>query len=102
MAFSFYLDHSGRSYSNDEYSSFGKRPLTIAAMNAELPPFKNGEHNSESASTLDRDITPLKRKSEISALAQYPSVPEGRILTLIINALCNLPTLSHKYRINIA
>jgi len=28
-------------------------------MNAELPPFKNGEHNSDSASTLDRDITPL-------------------------------------------
>ena len=27
-------------------------------MNAELPPFKNEEHNSESASTLDRDITP--------------------------------------------
>jgi len=30
-------------------------------MNAELPPFKNGEHNSESASTIDRDITPLKQ-----------------------------------------
>jgi len=28
-------------------------------MNAELPPFKNGEHNSESASTIDRVITPL-------------------------------------------
>jgi len=28
-------------------------------MNAELPPFKNGEHNSESASTVDRVITPL-------------------------------------------
>jgi len=28
-------------------------------MNAELPPFKNGEHNSERASTVDRDITPL-------------------------------------------
>jgi len=28
-------------------------------MNAELPPFKNGEHNSESASTFDGDITPL-------------------------------------------
>ena len=28
-------------------------------MNAELPPFKNGEHNSESTSTIDRVITPL-------------------------------------------
>jgi len=29
-------------------------------MNAELPPFKSGEHNSDSASTIDRVITPLK------------------------------------------
>jgi len=29
-------------------------------MNAELPPFKAGEHNFESVSTLDRDITPLR------------------------------------------
>ena len=28
-------------------------------MNAELPPFKNGEHNSESVSTIDRVIIPL-------------------------------------------
>jgi len=28
-------------------------------MDADLPPFKNREHNSESVSTLDRDITPL-------------------------------------------
>jgi len=28
-------------------------------MNAELPSFKNGKHNSESASTIDRAITPL-------------------------------------------
>jgi len=28
-------------------------------MNAELPPFKNGEHNSESTSTIDGVITPL-------------------------------------------
>jgi len=28
-------------------------------MNAELPPFKHGEHNSDSASTIDRDITPF-------------------------------------------
>jgi len=30
-------------------------------MNAELPLFKNGEHNLESASTIDRVITPLTR-----------------------------------------
>ena len=28
-------------------------------MGAELPPFKNGEHNSRSASTIDRFIAPL-------------------------------------------
>ena len=28
-------------------------------MKAELPLFKNGEHNSESACTIDRVITPL-------------------------------------------
>jgi len=28
-------------------------------MNAELPSFKNGEHNSESVSTFARDITPF-------------------------------------------
>jgi len=27
------------------------------AINVELPPFKNGEHNSEKASTIDRAIT---------------------------------------------
>jgi len=32
----------------------------MAAMNTELPPFKNGEHNSESASTVDRVITSLR------------------------------------------
>ena len=31
-------------------------------MNAELTPFKNGEHNSESASTSDRVITLFKRE----------------------------------------
>jgi len=37
-----------------------EKPLAITAMNAELPLFKNGEHNSESAPTIDRVITPLK------------------------------------------
>jgi len=49
----------GRSYSSDRYSLFGKGPLAFTAMSAELPPFKNGERNSASASTLDHDITPL-------------------------------------------
>ena len=30
-------------------------------MNAELPPFKNGKQNSESVSTIDRDITPFSQ-----------------------------------------
>jgi len=38
---------------------FRKGPLAIAAMNVELPPFKNGEHNSESASAIIRYITAL-------------------------------------------
>ena len=50
----------GCSYLSDWCSVCGERPLAIAAMNVELPPFKNGEHNSESVSTLDRFITPLK------------------------------------------
>jgi len=28
-------------------------------MNAEFPPFKNGEYNSEKMSTIDSDIAPL-------------------------------------------
>jgi len=39
---------------------FEKRSLAITVMNAELPPFKNGEQNSESASTLDHSLTPSR------------------------------------------
>ena len=46
------FEHLSRSYSSDRYSVCGKRLLAIAAMNAELPPFNNGEHNSENASTV--------------------------------------------------
>ena len=42
----------------------GKIPLATAAVNAELPPFKNGEHNSENASIIDRVITPLRTHQE--------------------------------------
>ena len=54
------MGHLGRSYSSDRYSVCGKRLLAIAAMNAELPPFKNGEHDSKHASTTDHVITPLR------------------------------------------
>ena len=59
IPFSFYLDHLGRSYLSGRYSFSGKRPLATAAMNVELPPFKNEKHNSESACTFGRDITAL-------------------------------------------
>ena len=52
--------NSYNSYSSDRYLLFGKRLLTIAAMYAELPPSRNGEHNSESKYTLDRGLIPLK------------------------------------------
>jgi len=57
--FYFYLGHLGYNYSSDRYSVCGSRPLAIAAMNVELPPLKNGEHNSKKASTIDRVITLL-------------------------------------------
>jgi len=38
---------------------FGKRRLIIGAMNVDFPPFKNGEHNSESASTINWGLTPF-------------------------------------------
>ena len=34
-----------------------------AVMNADLPPFEKGEHNSESESTNDRVITPLRLRT---------------------------------------
>jgi len=70
---SFYWGHSNRSYSSDRYLFCGKRPLAIAAMNAELPPFENGEHNSKSVSTADRDITPLKPCIKLEILFTYSS-----------------------------
>jgi len=59
MPFYFYLGYSSPSYSSGVYSFYATRPLAINTMNTELPPFKNEEHNSESAYTLNRDITPL-------------------------------------------
>jgi len=35
------------------FDLFGKRPHAITAVNTELPPFKNGEHRSESVSSVD-------------------------------------------------
>ena len=62
IPFYFYLGHLGRSYSSDRYSVCGTRPRAIPALNAELPPLKNGECNSENASTIDRIITPLSNE----------------------------------------
>ena len=59
IPFYFYLGHLGRSYSSDRYSVCGKSPLAIAAMNAEMPPFKHGEHNFKEVLTVDRVLTPL-------------------------------------------
>jgi len=56
-------------------------------MNAELPPFKNGEQNSESASTLDRSLTPsrflgyIAMKDKIWA-AESAILREARVLTI--------------------
>jgi len=38
-------------------------------MNAELPPFKNGEHNSQSVLTIDRVITPLSSSLAVTDLS---------------------------------
>ena len=57
------MGYLGRSYSSDRYLVCGKRPLAIAAMHVELPPFKYGKHNSESAPKIDRVITPLTRNT---------------------------------------
>jgi len=59
ILFYFYLGHLRSSYSSDRYLFGGKRPIAIAAMYAELPSSKNGEHNFESASTIDCVITLL-------------------------------------------
>jgi len=37
-------------------------------MNAELPPFTNGELNSESASTIDHVVTPSRKDSPCDEL----------------------------------
>jgi len=38
-------------------------------MNAELPPFENGEHNSKNASTINRVITPLTLDAVVHVLS---------------------------------
>jgi len=40
-------------------------------MNVELPPFKTGEHNSKNASTINRVITPLKKKPHFEVYNWY-------------------------------
>ena len=70
---------------------FGKRPLAISAMNAELSPFKNGEHNSESAFTIDLVMTPS------SWLTQQVSGYLGGILGVVRNYVPRTPVPPKPY-----
>jgi len=91
----------GRSYSSDRYSVCGKRPLAIAARNAELPRFKNGEHNSESASTIDHAITPLSIITGSSAFCGKGYVAiVAFILYLVILPDCSEKITTLNARIN--
>jgi len=58
----------------------GKGPLAIAAMNAELSPFKNEEHNSEGESTLDRELTPSMSNSLGFGLGDPDLFPSVRVM----------------------
>jgi len=51
-------------------TKFANFELAIAAKSTELPSFKNGEPNSESASTIGRDITPLSTSNSINMIHQ--------------------------------
>ena len=68
-------------------------------MNAELHPFTNGQHSSESASTIDRDITPLTFVSSIAATNmcfQERSLYTQEVLAVVMQQLIEvtpLPTL---------
>jgi len=57
-----------RNYSSDRYSLFGKRPLIMTEINAELPPFMNGEHNYEGLSSFAHDITLLNMPNSVRRL----------------------------------
>ena len=52
-------------------------------MNAELPPIKNRKHNFESASSLNRDITPLRWICGSAISPQYRADPDGRLIELL-------------------
>ena len=56
----------------------------MATMNAELLPFKDGEHNSESASTLDRDIATLNE----SGCSQIFYRSNSRKLNFLYSVTC--------------
>jgi len=71
IPFYFYL---GCSDSSDRYSFCGKRPLAIDAVNAELPPFNNGEHNSENESALGSDITPLRTTTQQNVYSRIGNI----------------------------
>jgi len=54
-------------------------------MNAELPPFKNGEHNSKNVSTINRAVTPLIIIEIISANpdSEIPQRESARLVIMI-------------------
>jgi len=65
------LGHSGRAVVvvvTDIYFVKKENSLPLQWM----PPFKNGEHNSQSASTLDSDIDPSKKKINIANPLSLP------------------------------
>jgi len=49
-------------------------------MNAELPPFKIGEHNSENASTINRVITPLKNQAPEEQAMNHRAIEKELVL----------------------
>jgi len=58
-------------------------------MNTELPPFKNEEHNS--ASTLDRDITPLSYPLSV----RQSLVSRSYNLGVVSGCICSLAWSTH-------
>ena len=61
-----------------------KWPRDRKLTRTELLVFKNGEHHSESASTLDRDITPLRMKLTKCVLAHICLLRDPLAASLLI------------------
>jgi len=54
-------------------------------MNVEMPPFKNGEHNSESPSTIDCVITPLIIHSTLKMESEHSAGYRDLLLFVTLN-----------------